>query len=201
MENWEITPCKSAGEQVREGVRKMIAYIGDDPNREGVLETPDRVVKSWGEIFAGYKTDIAGLFKTFEVPKKPEGHSMVIVKDIEFYSNCEHHIQPFFGHATVAYIPNADNPRVVGLSKLARLVEAYARRLQIQEVLTDQIASALEEHLQPAAAACYIEATHFCMVCRGVHKQNSRTITSSLKGLFLTDPALRAEFMSIVAKR
>lgn len=175
-------------------IEGILTLIGEDPNREGLRETPRRVLKSYGEIFGGYKQDPAEVMKCFDDGACDE---MVVLRDIEFYSNCEHHMQPFFGKAHIAYLPDK---RVLGVSKLARLLDIYARRLQIQERLTTQVSQALMTHLQPRGAACVIEAKHFCMVCRGVGKQNSTMITSSLLGAFKDDPATRAEFMSMIGK-
>lgn len=173
-------------------VSLLIRHIGDDPEREGLRETPERVLRSYHEIFEGYKLDPARILKTFEDGACDE---MVVLKDIEFYSVCEHHWQPFFGKAHIAYIPDG---RVVGISKLARLLDIYARRLQIQERLTTQVTEALMQHLKPRGAACVIEAQHFCMICRGVNKQNSKMITSSLKGEFLDELEVRHEFLSLI---
>lgn len=172
-------------------VRDLLFHIGENPDREGLLETPARVAKSWDELFAGYKQDPAEVMKTFEDGACDE---MVLLKDIEFYSMCEHHMLPFFGKAHVAYIPHG---KVIGISKLARVLEIYSRRLQIQERLCQQVTQALAQHLQPKGAACVIEAQHFCMVCRGVNKQNSTMVTSSLWGAF-RDPEPRAELFSLI---
>ena len=173
-------------------IHDIIKNIGDEPNREGLLDTPKRVVKSWNEIYKGYSQnpkDILGT--TFE----GEGYQqMVVLKDIEMYSTCEHHMQPFFGKAHVAYIPKN---RVVGLSKLARLVECFSRRLQIQERLTKQIAEAIQEHLDPIGVGVVLEAKHFCMMARGVGKQNSSMITSELLGA-MRDHAVREEFLRLL---
>lgn len=176
-------------------VRQILKDIGENPNRPGLLDTPKRVVKSWKETFAGYgqnPTDILG--RTFA----PEGYKyneMVLLKGIELYSTCEHHMLPFYGRAHVAYIPT---DRVVGLSKLARLVDCFARRLQIQEKLTEQIAQAIQEVLQPKGVAVVIEAKHHCMCARGIGKQNSNMMTSALRGAFLSNPETRAEFFNLV---
>lgn len=174
-------------------IRDLIQYvIGDDPDRPGLKDTPSRVRRSYAELFRGYNTDIKGLFKVFDEKHSDE---MILCRKIEFWSTCEHHLLPFFGHASVAYIPNQG--KVVGLSKLARVVDAYARRLQIQERMTSQITEALKEHLKPRGAACVIEATHLCMVCRGVQKQQSQFVTSSLTGEF-HEPEVRAELFSLI---
>jgi GTP cyclohydrolase I len=175
-----------------EAVREILTYIGEDPDREGLRETPHRVVRSFAEIYGGYKKESGSVFKTFEDGKCDE---MVLLKNIEFFSTCEHHMQPFFGKAHIAYIPNKS---VIGVSKLARLMEIHARRLQIQERLTEAITKDLDQHLAPLGSACMIEAKHFCMVCRGVNKQNSEMVTSSLTGAFRDKPEARAEFYSLV---
>ncbi len=172
-------------------IRDIIATIGDDPYREGLIDTPNRVVKSWGEIYRGYKMDPGEILKT---TFSDEGYDqMVILRDIEMFSTCEHHMLPFIGKAHVAYIPRN---RVVGLSKLARLVECFARRLQIQERLTLEIAHAIADHLSPKGVGVIIEAKHVCMLARGVNKQNSVMTTSHLLGVF-REPEVRAEFMRL----
>ena len=176
----------------QDAVRRILQYIGEDPDREGLKETPDRVVRSYSELFAGYRQSPADILKVFEDGACDE---MVILKGVEFHSCCEHHLQPFFGSAHIAYVPNG---KVIGVSKLARIVDIYARRLQIQERLCQQVTKALDEHLQPKGSACILEATHFCMVCRGVGKQHSRMITSSLTGVFRDKPEVRAEFLNLV---
>ena len=170
-----------------------LSAIGEDPEREGLLKTPHRVAKAWGFLTAGYtKTlhDAAG-----DAVFEAEGSEMVIVKDIEFYSMCEHHMLPFYGRAHIAYIPDG---KILGLSKFARIVDLYARRLQVQERITAQIADAVEELLAPKGVAVQMEGTHLCMAMRGVQKQNSSTTTSSMRGVFRDDQRTRAEFMSAV---
>ena len=189
---WEATEERS----IQDNITRILQFIGEDPTREGLLKTPDRVVKSWGKIFEGYKMDPAAIFTTFE----PDGYNqLVLLKNVEFYSNCEHHIQPFFGKAHIGYIAQ---DRIVGISKLARLLDIYARRLQIQERIGQQVTSDLMKYLKPAGAACIIEAEHLCMRCRGVEKQNSVMVTSSLTGRFLEDTdagrAARAELMGLI---
>jgi GTP cyclohydrolase I len=181
-------------ESTKSAIKQIIEVIGDDPKREGLRETPQRVVNSWDELFSGYKQNPEEVMKTFEDGACDE---MVILRDIEFYSTCEHHMLPFFGKAHIAYLPNG---RVLGLSKLARVLDIYSRRLQIQERIGQQVTKALDDHLKPKGAACIIEAKHFCMLCRGVNKQNSVMITSSLTGRFKEDPATRAELMSLVKR-
>lgn len=174
----------------QDAVRRIIQYIGDDPDREGLAETPDRVVRSYAELFAGYRTDPASVLKTFLV-----GYDeMVLLKGVPFCSTCEHHMLPFTGKAHIAYIPNG---RVVGLSKLARLLEVFARRLQVQERLTQEVTQALDNYLSPLGSACVIEAAHSCMSCRGVGKQGAVMVTSSLTGAF-REPEVRAEFLGLI---
>ena len=175
-----------------EAVRVLIRHAGDDPDREGLRETPARVLRAYREMFAGYSQDPAKLMKTFEDGSCDE---LVVLRGVEFASHCEHHMLPFVGKAHVAYLPHG---RIIGLSKLARLVDVYARRLQVQERLTQQITAALDEHLRPLGSACVIEAKHLCMVCRGVQKQHSEMITSSLTGVFREKPEVRAEFLSMI---
>lgn len=173
-------------------VRQLLQFIGDDPGREGLLETPARVVRSYGEIFAGYKADPASVFKVFEDGACDE---MVLVRNAEFYSCCEHHMQPFFGKAHIAYIPDG---KVIGVSKLVRLLEVFARRLQIQERICQQVTAALDEHLKPLGSACILEAKHFCMTCRGVNKQHSEMVTSSLTGVFRSKLEARQELLTLI---
>ena len=170
----------------------LLLGLGENPGREGLLETPSRVAKSFMKLFEGYGQDPAKLLTVFET----DGYNqMVLLKDVEFYSTCEHHMIPFFGKAHVAYIPG---DHIVGISKLARLVDMYARRLQIQERICEQVTSALMQYLKPKGAACIIEASHLCMRARGVEKQNSTMVTSSLKGVFLTNSEARAELMGLI---
>lgn len=193
---WERARLPWAGSDEELGptdaVTRLLQFIGEDPSREGLLETPARVIKSYGEIFGGYKQNPEDHLKTFTDGACDE---MVVLKDCEFYSVCEHHMQPFFGKAHIAYIPYK---KVIGISKLARLLDTYARRLQIQERLTQQVTTALMDHLKPVGAACVIEAKHFCMVCRGVGKQNSKMITSSMQGAFRDDSGARTELLNLL---
>jgi len=179
--------------QAMANICQTIKYIGDDPDREGVKETPLRVVKSYKEIFSGYAQNPADIMKTFNGDGYDE---MIISKDIEYYSMCEHHMLPFFGKVHIAYIPNG---KVIGLSKLSRLVDIYARRLQIQEKMTNQIAEALMTYLKPQGVGVVIEGKHLCMVMRGVQKQNSSMITSSIKGNF-EEQKVREEFLNLTKK-
>ena len=178
--------------EIKTALVEQIKYIGENPDREGLVETPNRIVRSWDEIYAGYKQVPADVLTTFAA----DGYDqIVLLKDIELYSMCEHHMLPFFGKAHVAYIPGK---RVLGISKLARLVDMYARRLQIQERLGDQITQALMDFVGCRGAACIIEATHMCMRMRGVSKQNSTMVTSSLTGAFFTSSAARMELMGLI---
>ncbi len=173
-------------------VAKQLALLGEDPDREGLRRTPDRVATAMAWLTRGYQLTAADVVgdALFEEPHR----SMVLVRDIEVYSLCEHHMLPFFGKCHVAYIPNG---RIVGLSKLPRIVEVYARRLQVQERLTEEIAQAIEDVLQPDGVGVVIEAVHLCMMMRGVEKQNSKTLTSALRGSFRDDPRTRAEFLHL----
>lgn len=186
---------EAQNQQHLELVKQTIRAIGEDTEREGLLGTPRRVVKMWDEIYKGYKQKPEDILTTFDA----DGYDqIVLLKDIELYSMCEHHMLPFFGKAHVAYIPNG---RVIGISKLARLVDIYAKRLQIQERLGEQVTDALMKYLKPKGAACIIEATHMCMRMRGVAKQNSVMTTSSLKGVFLNKPEAKQELMQLINKK
>lgn len=173
----------------------LLVQLGEDPTRQGLLETPARAAAAWQDWTSGYHQDPEAVLKTFEDGAEGCGDELVIVRDIEFYSHCEHHLAPFFGKASVAYIPNGS---VVGLSKIARLVDIFSRRLQVQERLTNQIADTMEKVLNPIGVGVLMQATHFCMCSRGVNKQNSTTITSALRGALKNKPEARAEFMSLV---
>jgi GTP cyclohydrolase I len=188
----EARPSRATAEAA---VRVLLQWAGDDPQREGLLATPARVVRAFEEYFAGYREDpIEILQRTFE---ETDGYDeMVVLRDIRFESHCEHHLAPIIGKAHVAYLPNK---RVVGISKLARLVDVYAKRLQIQEKMTAQIANTLDDVLRPNGVAVVIEATHECMTCRGVHKPGVSLVTSRMLGAFRTDPSTRREFLSIIA--
>ena len=173
-------------------VRRQLEMLGEDPARDGLLKTPSRVAKSMAWLTRGYDLDVRQVIGDAMFEESHE--NMVMVRDIEMYSMCEHHMLPFFGKVHVAYIPNG---RIVGLSKLPRVVEVFARRLQVQERLGEQIANALDEVLQPKGVGVVIEAVHLCMMMRGVEKQSSRTITSSLRGLFRDDSKTRSEFLRL----
>jgi GTP cyclohydrolase I len=183
--------------EAEEHVRALLRLIGDDPEREGLLETPARVVRSFEEHFSGYGQNAAEhLERTFE---EVQGYDeLVLVSDIDVYSHCEHHMVPFVGKAHVGYIPKG---RVVGLSKLARAVDLYARRLQVQEKLTVQIAEAIETSLSPQGVAVVLQCQHFCMCYRGVKKAGSWTTTSRLRGIFLNDAAARLELLTLLGLR
>ncbi|NOY90792.1 MAG: GTP cyclohydrolase I FolE [Deltaproteobacteria bacterium] len=185
---------KISAEEAEGHVRALLRYIGEDPTREGLLDTPARVVRAMTEHFGGYgQGPEAHLERTFS---EVEGYDeLVLVSDIEIYSHCEHHMVPFVGKAHVAYIPNG---RVVGLSKIARVVDVYAKRLQVQEKLTAQIANAIQDALDPQGVAVIIQAQHFCMCYRGVKKAGSWTTTSKLHGVFMEEPAARMELLTLV---
>jgi GTP cyclohydrolase IA len=173
-------------------VHRQLAMLGEDPEREGLVRTPERVAKAMRFLTAGYEMTVEGVVGSALFEEEHE--NMVMVRDIELYSLCEHHMLPFFGKAHVAYIPNG---RIVGLSKLPRIVEMFARRLQVQERLTEQVATAIDDVLAPRGVGVVIEAFHMCMMMRGVEKQNSRTITSALRGVFRDDGKTRDEFLRL----
>ncbi len=177
-------------------IREMLVQLGEDPQREGLVKTPERVDRAWQEITAGYRQDPGEMVRgaLFQA----EGQEMVIVNDIDFYSVCEHHMLPFFGKAHVAYIPNG---KIVGLSKIARVVEAYARRLQVQERMTAQIATCLMDNLKPLGVAVTLHAQHLCMMMRGIQKQNSYAVTSEMLGCFQNDPKTRGEFLTLIKEK
>lgn len=182
-------------EKARDAVRLLLTYFGEDCDREGLLDTPERFLKAWTHYWAsGYGKNPKDVMKVFE-DGSDNYNEMVIVKDIQIYSHCEHHIAPIIGKAHIAYIPNG---KIIGLSKLARLADMFARRLQVQERLTTQIATSLMEELRPLGVAVVIEAEHLCMSSRGVEKQGSSTTTSCLLGCFRDEPETRAEFMRLI---
>lgn len=181
-------------EKIEQAVRLMLEGIGEDADREGLKDTPSRIARMCEELYGGMHEDAAvHLSKTFTA----DSNDMVIEKDITFYSMCEHHILPFYGKAHIAYIPDG---KVVGLSKLARTVEVFARRLQIQEQLTGQVADALMEHMQPKGALVMIEAEHMCMTMRGIKKPGSKTVTLARRGVFETDPVLEERFFRMLGR-
>ena len=183
-------------EDAMEAVRTLIKWAGDDPSREGLIDTPDRVVRSYREFFAGYEEDPEQLLATtFE---EVEGYQdMVMLRDIDLESYCEHHIVPIIGKAHIAYVPTN---RVVGISKLARVIEVFAKRLQIQETMTAQIADTIQSVLQPQGVALLIDAKHQCMTTRGVHKPNVSTITSHFTGVFREDPRMEQRFLTMIGR-
>jgi GTP cyclohydrolase IA len=189
-------PKRPTREEAMEAVRTLLAWAGDDPRREGLLDTPQRVVDAYGEWFSGYGKDpVREMARTFE---DVQGYDdMVMLRHIQVESHCEHHMAPFLGEAYVAYMPTA---RVVGISKIARVVEIFAKRLQTQETMTAQIAQALEESLRPAGVAVLIDAKHECMTTRGVRHPNVGTITTQLTGVFKTDPNLQNRFLKLAGQ-
>lgn len=189
---WEVNETTS----IEDNIRRLLQFVGEDASRGGLLETPHRVAKAWREWCSGYGQDPADVLKVFE--DGAEGYDeMVIVQDIPIYSTCEHHMAAIFGTATIAYLPDG---KVVGLSKLARLADIFARRLQVQERLTCQIADALMKHLQPKGCGVVIKARHLCMESRGVKQQGHQTITSALRGNFKDEPAVRGEFLALAQR-
>lgn len=185
-------PIRDESPELQDLVREMLVRLGENPAREGLLRTPERVEQSLGWLTRGYGQSVEEVLG--DALFEEEHHNMVIVKDIEMYSLCEHHLLPFFGKVHIAYIPDG---HIAGLSKLPRIVEIFARRLQVQERLTEQIAHALEEVLRPQGVGVIVEAAHLCMMMRGVEKQNSKTLTSAMKGSFLKDPRTRQEFLRL----
>jgi GTP cyclohydrolase IA len=188
----EMPPAPVDIERIERAVREILFAVGEDPDREGLIKTPNRVARSYAELMAGLHDDPKRHLKTIFHERYDE---VVLLRDIEFHSLCEHHLLPFTGRAHVAYLPDG---RVVGLSKLARLVEGYARRPQVQERLTTQIADALMEELNPIGAACVIEAVHTCMTIRGAKKHGSIMVTSALRGIFKENPSSRSEILTLM---
>lgn len=189
---WDFSGDGEA-ETVEGNITRILQYIGENPKREGLLETPARVAKAYKELFSGYNQEPASVLKTFEDGAE-HYDQMVLVNDIPVYSACEHHMEPIFGLASIAYIPDK---RIVGLSKLARLTDIFARRLQVQERLTSQIANALEENLEPLGVGVIIRARHFCMERRGINKQGHHTLTSALRGVIRDEAEARSEFLQL----
>jgi GTP cyclohydrolase I len=182
-------------DQLEKITRNLIETIGEDPSREGLLKTPKRVAKSWEYFSEGYRTDLDNIIN--EAVFHEDCSEMVVVRDIEFFSMCEHHMIPFFGRAHVGYLPNG---KLIGLSKIPRIVDMFSRRLQLQERLTSQVANTLEEVLKPIGVAVVLEGRHLCMQMRGVEKQNSYASTSAMLGQFRKSAETRAEFLSIIGK-
>jgi len=181
---------------MKELIRQMLVEMGEDPTREGLVKTPERVERAWADITTGYEQHPGEMVRSalFEA----EGKEMIVINDIDFFSVCEHHMLPFFGKAHVAYIPG---DKIVGLSKIARVVEAYARRLQVQERMTAQIATCLMDNLQPLGVAVVLKAQHLCMMMRGIQKQNSHAVTSEMLGCFKNDPKTRGEFLTLIRQK
>ena len=193
----DATKVRPTQAEAEDAVRVLLSWAGDDPTREGLLDTPKRVAKAYRELFSGYDLDAKDVLGTFF--EEVGGYDdIILVRDIPFFSHCEHHMVPIIGKAHVAYLPNG---RVLGLSKIARVVEIFGRRLQTQETMTAQIASAIETTLKPRGVAVMIDAEHMCMSMRGVQKQGSTTLTTSFTGAFKKDPAEQARFMSMVRSR
>ena len=184
---------KTNEKQCEEHAKAILEYIGEDTTREGLVETPKRMRKAWDEIMSGYKTNPKDLIKTFT---KGTCEEMVILKNAEFYSTCEHHFFPFFGHCSIGYIPNG---KVIGVSKLARLLDCFSKRMQIQERMTSQIADFLMDELEAKGVYVICEGVHFCMTSRGVKKQDASMVTSAIRGVFKENAEARAEFLKLVS--
>lgn len=197
-DSWVVFPWENAGggkdEDFEFTITRLLQHIGENANRGGLLETPKRVVKAWKSWTSGYSKNPGDLLKVFEDGAESY-NEMVVVKDIPFYSHCEHHLAPFFGTATIAYVPDG---KIVGLSKLSRLLEMFASRLQVQERLTNQVADAIEQYLEPWGVGVVIKARHLCMESRGIRQQGHSTVTSSLRGIVRSQSETRAEFMALV---
>ena len=191
----DMEPVSAAALSTQELYRELLLRMGEDPTRDGLVDTPRRMEESMAFLTRGYTMDVGAVLHDalFEV----DYDEMVIVKDIEFFSMCEHHLLPFFGKAHVAYVPNG---RVIGLSKVPRVVDVFARRLQVQERLTTEIADAIQEAIDPQGVAVILEAQHLCMMMRGVEKQHSATVTSAMRGVFKTQVQTRNEFLSLVKR-
>ncbi len=190
--SYDLDPVGTRNVEYEELVRRQIELLGEDPSRVGLLKTPERVANAMAWLTRGYAMDVRDVVG--DAIFEEEHEHMIMVRDIELYSMCEHHMLPFYGRAHVAYIPKG---RIVGLSKLPRIVEVFARRLQVQERLTEQVARAVDEVLAPYGVGVVVEAYHLCMMMRGVEKQNSKTITSALRGTFRSDARTREEFLAL----
>ncbi|KKM77712.1 hypothetical protein LCGC14_1367300 [marine sediment metagenome] len=180
--------------KVEKSIAFLISSFGEDPGRSGLRETPKRMAETWKFLFSGYGKKPDSVITSFDAENYDQ---LILLKDIEFYSMCEHHLIPFFGKAHIAYIPDPKGA-IVGVSKLARILDIYSRRMQIQERIGDQVTSAIMSTIQPRGAACILEATHLCMRMRGVEKQNSIMVTSSLKGIFLREKGIKEEFLALI---
>ena len=192
---WEVTD-QCSDESATDIVTRLLQYVGENPERGGLLETPKRVLKAWKHWCGGYEMDAKSILKTFE--DGAEGCDEMVVRVVPFYSHCEHHLAAIIGHAVVAYIPNK---KIVGLSKIDRVVDMFARRLQVQERLTNQIAEAIQENLEPKGVAVWVNARHLCIESRGVRNQNSATDSLALRGVFKEDPRTRAEFLAVARSK
>ena len=191
---WEVS--KHGDESGEDIVVRLLQYVGENPERGGLLETPKRVLKAWKHWCGGYEMDAKSILKTFE--DGAEGCDEMVVRVVPFYSHCEHHLAAIIGHAVVAYIPNK---KIVGLSKIDRVVDMFARRLQVQERLTNQIAEAIQENLEPKGVAVWVNARHLCIESRGVRNQNSATDSLALRGVFKEDPRTRSEFLAVARSK
>lgn len=193
---WVVFPWENSEGGVQRNLERILQYLGEDPKREGLLDTPDRIVRSYSKLYEGYGQEISSILKT---DFSAENYDQIIVlRDIKFYSTCEHHMLPFFGTVHIGYLPE---DKVVGISKLARLTDMYARRLQIQERMTAQIADAIQEHIKPRGVYVIVKGQHFCMTARGVEKQDAEMVTSALYGVFKDKPEARSEFLSLISLR
>lgn len=190
----DAAPDETYDPEFEDLIRRLLERLGEDPGRQGLRRTPLRVAKAYDFLVSGYGSTVEEVVR--DAVFEEEAEEMVVVRDVEFYSLCEHHVLPFFGKAHVAYLPRG---RVIGLSKIARIVDIFARRLQIQERLTNQVADALMSVLQPHGVAVVVQASHFCMMMRGVQKQNSSAVTSAMRGTFKEDGRARAELMNLLA--
>lgn len=195
IDNLEVEPGEHYDQEFEASVERILVRLGEDPTRDGLRRTPQRVAKAMDFLTSGYTMTVEEVVK--DALFEDECEEMVIVKDVEFYSLCEHHMLPFFGRAHVGYLPKR---HIVGLSKIARVIDVFARRLQVQERLTTQIATGLMSVLSARGVGVVLEACHFCMVMRGVQKQNSQTVTSAMLGTFRQDPRTRAEFMELIRR-
>lgn len=199
LDGWLVFPWEGNENGPEDAVVRLLEWVGEDPERDGLLDTPRRVTKAWREMTVGYRADVPAILSVQFEQEAQAYDGIVALKRVPFHSVCEHHLLPFSGFADVAYIPG-DSGKIVGLSKLARLVDAYARRLQVQERLTVQIVEALCEHLDPFAAACFITASHSCMSLRGVEKDTGGMVTSEVRGAFKDDPSARAEVLALLGR-
>jgi GTP cyclohydrolase I len=191
---WIVWPWEGTAEGgIEDNIRRILQFVGEDPARGGLIETPKRVAKAWEFWCSGYDLDPADVLKTFEDGAEGQDE-MIVVRDIPFYTHCEHHLAPFFGTATIGYIPNG---KIVGLSKLSRVLKIFARRLQVQERLTSQVADAIEQHLGAIGVGVVVTARHLCMESRGICEQGSETVTSALRGVIKSEPSARSEFLRL----